>query len=582
MKDIAPQTLSRSSLVLILAAFAIALAFRVPYLNLRPFHGDEANQAYKAGILLETGKYTYDPVEHHGPIIYYLALPVAWLTTNGTFADTTETTYRIVPVIFGAALVLLLLPLRSVFGARATFVSALLTAISPAMVFYSRYYIQEMLLVFFAFGAIVGAWRYTQRPSIAAAITCGLCVGLAHASKETCIITFAGYAGAEICTIAWGRLRDGDHPTLAYLRATNKKHIALGAVAAAAVSILFFSSFFTHWRGVLDSILTYANYTNKANTPHMHDKPWYYYLQMLVLTKHAPYPWFSEALILGLGALGIRTALIAKWGATPHAGLLRFLAFYTMLMAAAYSIIPYKTPWCAINFLQPLIVMAGIGADALIRGFRPRALRAVVAIVLALLTLQLARQSCLASFEYFADPRNPYVYAHTSGSITQLGKQLDDIAAVAPDKFNTTVAVMSPTRDYWPLPWYLRKFKHVGFFDQLSEDKRSPLYTAPIVMVTPPVIIHTVTSGETLEDVARRYNVTTEELVSANGPDSSSLQEGRQLAIPIAAAISAAIGDRYFSATHALRPRVLLNLYVRNDLWDAYIATRATPDGAGP
>ncbi|MCC6796443.1 MAG: TIGR03663 family protein [Candidatus Hydrogenedentes bacterium] len=571
------MTSSRASLALILVAFVVALVFRIPYLNLRPFHGDEANQAYKAGILLETGKYTYDPVEHHGPIIYYLALPVAWLTTNGTFADTTETTYRIVPVIFGAALVLLLWPLRHALGTRATFIAALFTAISPAMVFYSRYYIQEMLLVFFAFGAIVAARRYTQRPSIAAAVACGLCLGLAQTSKETCIITFAGYAGAGICTIMWGRLRDGEHPSLTFPRALNMKHVAIGVVAGAAISVLFFSSFFTHWRGVADSILTYANYTNKANTPHMHDKPWYYYLQMLVLTKHAPYPWFSEALILGLGAIGIRTALTAQRSAAPHVGLLRFLAFYTLLLTAAYSIIPYKTPWCAINFLQPLIVMAGIGADALIRGFRPRLLQAAVAIFLALLTLQLARQTCLANYEYYADPRNPYVYAHTSGSITQLGHQLDDIAAVAPDKFNTTVAVMSPTRDYWPLPWYLRKFKKVGFFDQLPAEKTSPLYTAPIVMVTPPVIIHTVTLGETGDEIARQYNVTTEVLLSMNGPDASNPTEGAQLAIPIAAAMNTALGDGYFSATHALRPRVLINLFVRDALWDAYIATRATP-----
>jgi hypothetical protein len=62
-----------------------------------------------------------------------------------------------------------------------------------------------------------------------------------------------------------------------------------------------------------------------------------------------------------------------------------------------------------------------------------------------------------------------------------------------------------------------------------------------------------------------------------NGPDASNPTEGAQLAIPIAAAMNTALGDRYFSATHALRPRVLLNLFVRDDLWDAYIATRATP-----
>ena len=44
----------------------------------RPMHSDEANQAVKAGELLETGHYAFDPHDHHGPVLYYAALPVAW------------------------------------------------------------------------------------------------------------------------------------------------------------------------------------------------------------------------------------------------------------------------------------------------------------------------------------------------------------------------------------------------------------------------------------------------------------------------------------------------------------------------
>lgn len=526
------HTPSRTGLALVLLAFAAALAFRLPYLDLRPFHGDEANQAYKAGILLETGVYRYDPVEHHGPTIYYFALPFAWLTTDGSFADTTESTYRIVPVLFGAAIVLLLLPLRAALGDRAIFIAALLTAISPAMVYYSRYYIQEMLLVFFAFGTIAAGWRYSQRPSWAAAIAGGLCIGLAHASKETCVLAFASYLGAAVCAAGWSRFRDGNLDSFSALKSINAKHLVIGAIAAVAISVLFFSSFFTHGRGVLDSVLTYANYSNKAGNPHIHDKPWYYYLQMFLLTKHAPYPWFSEALILGLGAVGIRVALVAKRTPdAPNVGLLRFLAFYTLGMTAVYSIIPYKTPWCALNFLQPLIVMAGIGADALVRGLRPRIWQIGIAAVLALLTLQLARQTCLANFEYYADPRNPYAYAHTASAIARLEERLDQIAKVSPEGHDMLIGVVSPTRDYWPLPWYLRQFKRVGFWDTLPpEDAAAPLYTAPMI------------------------------IASDN----------------IAQDLSSKLKGSYHSELHALRPRVFLTVFIRSDLWDAFIATRET------
>ena len=64
--------------VLILAAAGGALAFRLPRLADRPMHTDEAVQAAKFGELLDEGQYRYDPVEYHGPTLYYLTLPAGW------------------------------------------------------------------------------------------------------------------------------------------------------------------------------------------------------------------------------------------------------------------------------------------------------------------------------------------------------------------------------------------------------------------------------------------------------------------------------------------------------------------------
>jgi len=77
---------------------------------------------------------------------------------------------RIVPVFFGVCLVLLLLLLIDGLGTAAAVYAAVLTAISAAMVFYSRYYIQEMLLVCFTFGAIVSGYRYAQSKNWLASI----------------------------------------------------------------------------------------------------------------------------------------------------------------------------------------------------------------------------------------------------------------------------------------------------------------------------------------------------------------------------------------------------------------------------
>jgi len=101
-----------------LAMTAGALAFRLPQLALRPMHCDEANQALKAAILLETGRYEYDPQEHHGPLLYYATLPSLRLGGVKDFVHSREIDYRLVPVLFGAGLILLIIGLGVNAAAR--------------------------------------------------------------------------------------------------------------------------------------------------------------------------------------------------------------------------------------------------------------------------------------------------------------------------------------------------------------------------------------------------------------------------------------------------------------------------------
>ncbi len=129
---------------LILVCSAFALALRLPRLEQRPMHTDEAVHAIKFGELLEQGSYTYNPYEFHGPTLNYLTLIPAWLGSNKKLTEASEFTLRIVPVFFAVCLVLLLLLIIDGLGTSSAIYVAILTAISPAMVFYSRYYIQEI------------------------------------------------------------------------------------------------------------------------------------------------------------------------------------------------------------------------------------------------------------------------------------------------------------------------------------------------------------------------------------------------------------------------------------------------------
>src|SRR5262245_11906422 len=164
-----------SALILLIAAGG--LAFRMPRLGERPMHCDEAVHAEKFKELWIHGRYVYDPHEYHGPTHYYAALPIVWLSGTSDYDHLSEATLRLTPVFFGVLLIALTALVTDGLGKGAAIWAALLTAVSPAFVYYSRYYIQEMLLVCFTFGLIGCGWRFVRSRRAAWAIGAGVFFG---------------------------------------------------------------------------------------------------------------------------------------------------------------------------------------------------------------------------------------------------------------------------------------------------------------------------------------------------------------------------------------------------------------------
>ena len=247
--------------------FIGAILFRLAGLDLRPMHHDEANQAVKFGTLLEKGEYRYDKADHHGPSLYYLTLPVAWAFSKTSLASLDEVTLRLLPALFGAAILLLLLLLVKGMGRTAVFFASLFAAISPAMVYYSRFYIQEMLFVFFVLGLLGSLWRYLLYPSARWALTAGLFAGMMYATKETSVIIFAAVGLALILTIVFQKVR---RQTPYRLAVPGFTYFFLGLVAAVLTAIAFFTSFFKNPEGIWDSITALKIYFEKSGAAGIH------------------------------------------------------------------------------------------------------------------------------------------------------------------------------------------------------------------------------------------------------------------------------------------------------------------------
>ena len=450
-----------------------AVGLRCPVLDRRPMHNDEAVNALKIQGLWERGTYAYDPNEYHGPALFYATLPFLWLGPAPDFSQLTEKTLRLVPVFFGVGLIVLLWFLGDALGRTAALFAGVLTAISPAMVFYSRYFIHEMLLVCFTMIVLVAGWRYTRTRRLGWAALGGSGLGLMATTKETFVIALGAMAGAAVLIAWWKRKEDGR--PLALQSFWNPKHALTALVLAMAVAVALFSSFFSHWSGLIDSLRTFTPWLRRAGgqSPHVH--PFGFYFERLAFFHQPKGPVWSEGLVLFLAGVGLLAAFTRKGLGPANVWFVRFIALYAMTLSLAYSAISYKTPWCMLGFLHGLILLAGVGAVALLQFWRRKAVKIGFAIVLAFASINLGWQAWRASYIFVADGRNPYVYAQTVPDILRLIHKVEAVAKVDPQGREMLLKVAAPAGDYWPLPWYLRQFKKVGWWNALPPDPYAPI-----------------------------------------------------------------------------------------------------------
>lgn len=468
----------RSAWIAFLSIVVLASALRLVNLTQRPMHTDEAVHAAKFKDLLEQGSYRYDPYEYHGPALNYLTLIPAWIQSASSISQIDETTLRIVPAVIGILAIVLLAFFYHRLQKRVWLCSAFLMATSPALVFFSRYYIQEMLLVTFSWMVIVFIRLFHLRRKTGYIIAAGFGLGMMHASKETAIINLFAMMVAYLATIRWMRKKTTEWPTRFPYAA-----VMLGLATAVAVSALFFSSFFQHGAGIIDSYATFMSYVERGVGQHQtHLYPCYKYLQWLIYNPAPGFRFWSEGFVVLFGLLGLITSIFSAFH-DRFSLFYRFIALYTLVLMTLYSLIPYKTPWSMLSFYFGLLLLTPKGMFFVWKHINSWLFKRLYAVVLALFVAYQLWLCIVLNFYYPAHPSNPYVYGHTSPDIYTLVEKVERISRLHPDGKAMYIEVICPQYDYWPLPWYLRHFSRVGFWPDVSFDTPS----ASLIIAKPEV-----------------------------------------------------------------------------------------------
>ena len=463
---------------------ALAALLRLLLLGMKPPHFDEGINGWFVDQMLKNGYYRYDPTNYHGPLHFYVLFLSQTLFGRNLWA------LRMPIVIMSTVCVWFMLKFEPFIGRNVSRWAALAMAVSPGFVFYGRYSIHEVWLVFFSMLFVYGLLGLRRAGTANYLWACGMGITGMILTKETYIIHFVCAAIAGLLCWVSNRISPVDDAPV-----DRRKWDAIDLVTVIATSValivFFYSGTFFHWSGVKGLGLAYTAWFETGTNGHGHEKPWDYWLR---LTGRYELP-VIFGLATSLFSLRLRNSS------------LRFLAIYGVGTIMAYSIVHYKTPWCIISLVWPILPLFGAAANLVPLRLRAGEWFAALSIVtvgagvsiafaltqdyqfvwpfllvsalgLYLLVLRDAKivfalQGAVVAvslgwaiwLNYFqcTTDTEPYVYVQTYNDIFKLTRPVLALASRSPALYEMKGHLIRTSS--YPLPWILGDFPRVGYYE---------------------------------------------------------------------------------------------------------------------
>lgn len=437
----------------------ILMLLRLALLDARPIHHDESVNGWFVDGLLQRGYYIYDPRNYHGPWFFY------WTALSEKLFGRNVNALRIPAVVFGSLLTLTPWLYRRWIGIPAAFLASCLLAVSPAMVFYSRYAIHESAFAFFE-ALFLALWLRIRTDGWTGkrAVGLGLVLGALAGLKENFVIFGAALLLSEaVLAVVSGKLTGA-------LSARFWKFFALALATAFLLVILGFTGAFQDGGGVRKFLEAFYHWTRTGTQGNGHEKPAYYWLQLM-----ARFEWPA---LLGLGLLVVFFKRVSEE--------LRLIGLTGASLLLIYSSVKYKTPWCILSFYWAFTVFGSAllmqwlpGLHRSLPGVPPRILRGFWALLLAGGVSVSMLQTLDVAYLNPDQDGHPYVYGQTYAEMLPPVDRILERSREQPGGApGLRVQVLSGST--WPLPFLLGELKRVGYY---SESNVPPTLDADFVIM---------------------------------------------------------------------------------------------------
>ena len=469
---------------ILLLIFLITIFLRFWQLDLKLLHHDEAIHSWFSYELLTKGSWAYDP-SYHGPFLYYVTAGMFSLFGDSDFVA------RLLPALFGALLIPLVYCIYRIgyIDKRQTIFAALFLALSPDMVYFSRFLRHDIFMLFFTLLLLVAVLYYFEFGKTRYAIIAALAMAGGLSCKEEMPVIILIFASFFLYSLWRKKIR---------LPADWRYDLLIGFFLVIGILSVMYSAFGAHIETLIGQNLqlnTTGWYRAVEHWTAMHNQqrlggPWFFYIPLYLLyelpililaiigtiqfvgkdihpslfIKQIQYriQYRSSVIpISDLAAVSTQQLKIQKREYSKSDAFFGFCIYWMILIMAFYAVVGEKVPWLIIPQLLPMCFVAVYKLN-----WQKMVFAIAGCLFLILITWHVAFIP--------ADINEPIVQVQNSEDLRDVMRLID-----ASDH------VVIASKNYWPLPWYYRgdRWNKIKFYGDITDEQTLTLDNPGVIIL---------------------------------------------------------------------------------------------------
>ncbi|MGM0590061.1 MAG: flippase activity-associated protein Agl23 [Halobacteriota archaeon] len=513
----------RSLGVALVAVTTIAVLVRIVALGDRVAHWDEGRVAYFVLQYLHSGAWEYHPIIH-GPLLFHVN---RWVFDN---FGATDFTMRVAVALVGGLLPLSAWLYRERLSRAETLSLAVLLAATPVLLYYSRFFRNDLPLaaaMFVAFGLFVRAADTGRRWYVLAA---AVAMGLGFSMKENAVLYPVCWVGALALYGAWRRRRGDDWASSQTVSSRVRPWLGRwGPVALGSLLVWILVVAYNYapragrvgevgiGRAGADptlwpSVLREATVESAGKLVAVWVQGGHQGTGLVI-----PYYFVFLTAIVGFGALAVvafaAIGSAVEWRTGRPRAVVALAALWGVLSLLGYPFaMDLSAPWIGVHVVVPLAIPAAVGLAATIDRARlatdrPNRVARLAAVALLVVGAQTGAVATTTAYVAADNPLNPL--GQPVQATNDLKERVHDVERAACATADRRVLFYGPYFDRaqfhtrHPLPWYFER----GDIEMVHADD-----TTELPATIPPAVVALDTSQGDLDSILADYDVSQHEL----------------------------------------------------------------------